>query len=114
MNVFQKKPVLFIGNDSLFLHFGKFVAHGAAVYSQIIRQLLAVIGDLKGVVSGLFGALGKIRHEPSPDGLGTGVQNSLGQLQAFVGTDGQQIPGQPCVEGTGIGTGGEDSPYIHE
>ena len=90
------------------------MAHGAAVYSQIIRQLLAVIGDVEDVVSGLFGALRKIRHEPSPDGLGACVQNPLGQLQAFMGADRQQVPGQPRVEGTGIGAGGEDSPHVHK
>ena len=66
---FEQNAVSLIFNDAILLHFGKFIAHGAAVHVQIVRQLLAVIRDQEGIAPGAFGAFRKIGHQPSPNGF---------------------------------------------
>lgn len=59
---FESNAVSFVFDYAVLLHFGKLIAHGAAVYIQIIRQLLAVVRDQEGIASGAFDAFRKIGH----------------------------------------------------
>ena len=112
--LFEQNAVPRIFDHAVLLHFGKLIAHGAAVHIQIVRQLLAVVRDQEGTAPGPFGAFRKIGHQPPADGFGTGMQDPLGKLEALVGTDSQQISDKPCVKWTGIGTGGQDAARIQK
>ena len=65
--------------------------HGAAVYAEIVRQLLPVEGNIEIVPAAAHGLIGEIGQQPSPDGLGRGVEDAAGQAEIFLRGDDQQI-----------------------
>ena len=47
--------IALIAQQPVLLHFGKLCTKGTAVYAQIVRQLLAVVGNVKGIAAPLLG-----------------------------------------------------------
>lgn len=85
----HRKTLLAVLYESVALHFGKFVAHGIFIYSQIIRQLLTIVRNLKSISSLLLYTIRKIGQQASADRPGTGMQHASGQLQPPSGTYGK-------------------------
>ena len=106
---FQPELVFLIPENAVFLHLGKLTAHGAPVYAQIVRQLLPVIGNRKRPASGTFAAIRKIGQQSATNRLGTGMEDSAGELEVLFGADGEQIAEQLDVKRTRIGTGIPDA-----
>ena len=72
-----EEKVVFAGlQQSLVPHAAQLFGEGAAVHTQVIRQLLPVKGDEKGAAALLQGLGGKVRDKPAPDGLGAGAENA--------------------------------------
>ena len=94
--------VLVVGQQPLALHPRQLAAHGAAVHAQIVGQLLAVVGNVKAVLSGALDALGKVRHEPGADALRRCVQDALRELQVFGRAHGQQVLNELGVKRAGV------------
>lgn len=69
-----------VGNQSVFLHFGKLAAHRATIHAEVIGELLAVIRNYKCFASRVLCTLRKVRHQPPADRFGTGMQDLLGKL----------------------------------
>lgn len=89
------------------LHLAQLVRHGAAVNAQVIRQLLAVEGDIERPAAVLGRLKRQVAEQPTPDALGAGVHDAPGQAQAFSGGNGEHIADQPVMEATGVGADGE-------
>lgn len=66
------------------------------------------------MLPGAFDAFRKIGHQPTPNRLGTGMLDSLRELETFVGANRQQITGKLCMEWTGMGTDSHNAPHIHK
>ena len=67
---------------------------GAAVHTQVIRQLLPVKGDGKGAAALLQSLGGKVRDKSAPDGLGAGAENAVGEGPVLPGENGHQVAQQ--------------------
>lgn len=67
------------GQKPFFLHFAQLIGQGAAVYFQIIGQLLAVEwnGDFQASFSG--GLVREIRNHSGADGLWGSMENAPGK-----------------------------------
>ena len=74
------KMVFLIPNQSVSLHDGQLVGKCAALHAEIIRQLLAVVGDIKGLAAGAFDAFRKVGEQSLPNGFWAGVQHTAGKL----------------------------------
>lgn len=74
------KMVFLIPDKPVPLHEGQLVGKRAALYAEIIRQLLAVVGDIKGIAAGALDTLRKVGQQPLSNGLGAGVQHPAGEL----------------------------------
>lgn len=65
-------------NQSLSLHFPQFIGHCAAVYAQVIGQLLAVERDHEVAALLAAGLEGQVGHQAAADGFGGGVEYAPG------------------------------------
>ena len=76
----KHKMILFHRQKSFLLHFTQFSGKGAAVYAEVVGQLLAVEGDGK-VPALVSGSLeGQVGEQAPPYGFGGGVENTAGQV----------------------------------
>lgn len=69
--------------QSVALHFSQFIGQGAAIYAEIIRQLLTVKGDREVRALGLRSLDGEVGYQASADGFGGGMENPSGKIQVF-------------------------------
>ena len=81
------------------------VGKRAAFYAEIIRQLLAIVGNIKGIATGALDALREVGQQPLSNGLGSGVQHPAGELQIFLRAERQQVPHKPYMARADIGAG---------
>ena len=77
--------VFLIPDKPVPLHEGQLIAQRAALHVQVVRQLLAVVGDVEFVAAGALDALREIGKQPLADGLRRGVQHPAGELQILPG-----------------------------
>ena len=68
----------------LFLHFSQLCGHGAAIHIQIVRQLLAIEGNIKFPAALTQRLKGQIRQQSAADASGTGMNAPAGQTQIFL------------------------------
>jgi len=94
-------------DDPIPLHLAQLVGHGAAVHAKVIRQLLAVEGDIERPAAVLGCLKGQVAEQPTPDALGAGVHDAPGQVQAFSGGNGEHIADQLVMEAAGVGADSE-------
>ena len=86
------KMVFLIPDEPVPPHEGQLVGKRAAFYAEIIRQLLAIVGDIKGIATGALDTLREVGQQPLSNGLGAGVQHPAGELQIFLRAERQQVP----------------------
>ena len=97
--------VFLISDEPVPPHKGQFVGKRAALYAEVIRQLLAIVGDVKAIASAALDAFRKIGEQPLADGLGACVQHPAGELQIFLRAERQQVPHEPHMVRTDPGAG---------
>ena len=91
------KMVFLIPDEPVPPHEGQLVGKRAAFYAEIIRQLLAIVGNIKGIATGALDALREVGQQPLSNGLGSGVQHPAGELQIFLRAERQQVPHKPYM-----------------
>lgn len=62
--------VFLIPDEPVPPHEGQLVGKRAAFYAEIIRQLLAIVGDIKGIATGALDTLREVGQQPLSNGLG--------------------------------------------
>ena len=111
---YKGKVASFDSQQSFFLHLAQLIGHGAAVYAQIVRQLLPIKRDIK-LPAALPNRLeGKIAEQSSPNGFRTGVKDASGEIQVFLRRDCQQILNQLIVKAAGIRADIQDSVCVQK
>ena len=78
LNSQKNKLVSICSDQALPLHFAQFIGQGAAVYIEVIGQLLAVEGDGKAAAAAANRLIGEIGEQTAPDGFGRGVKDFPG------------------------------------
>ena len=78
------KMVFLIPDKPVPLHEGQLVGKRAALYAEIIRQLLTVKGDREVRALGLRSLAGEVGYQASADGFGGGMENPSGKIQVFL------------------------------
>ena len=101
----QPKPVLLYLQKPLPLHFAELIGQGTAVYSQIIRQLLAVKRNREPCLLALGCPIGQKGQQSSPDRLGRRMKDPPGQVQVLPGGNPQQVFDQTRMIPASIRTG---------
>ena len=84
MDIQKAKMAALYLQQPLPLHFAQFIGKSAAVYAQIICQLLAVERNIKFPTALLQRLIGKIGQQPPPNGLGTGMEDPAGKVQILL------------------------------
>ena len=108
------KMVFLIPDEPVPPHEGQLVGKRAAFYAEIIRQLLAIVGDIKGIATGALDTLREVGQQPLSNGLGAGVQHPAGELQIFLRAERQQVPHKPYMARADIGAGFQYAPDIQQ
>lgn len=106
------KMVFLIPDEPVPPHEGQLVGKRAAFYAEINRQLLAIVGNIKGIATGALDALREVGQQPLSNGLGAGVQHPAGELQILSGGECQQVPQQPEMAGTHLVAGLQHLPDV--
>ena len=76
----KHKMILRCCQKPLLLHFAQLSGKGAAVYAEVVGQLLAVKGDSK-IMALVSGRLeGKVGKKTPADGFGGCMENPAGQV----------------------------------
>ena len=87
----QDKMLLTDSDNAIPLHFSQFFGQCASLDIQVIRQLLAVKGNIEFAAVLLQGNRIEIRKHPAPDCLRSCVKASFGKQQIFMSKKIQQV-----------------------